>query len=482
MDKELINEGEKLSIEEESNLFFKAQKACRADLLLIETNTTGIISDIAKVHRMFLEDPNVINETVELIEKGHSRGYSYSQVVDKYILYLSNNKDAYLSKRVDDFKDIKYRMLMRMYKRKIEKTYTKDTILVVETLYPSLVLNAHPKVKGIISSKGSHLTHAAILTKEKGISYVVSNKTFKNDTFVLLDSDNNQIIENPSKDALKVIKENNLNSLKQTYHKTGFKLFLNVSSNNPVHKQITPYIDGIGLFRTEHLILSYEIYPTLDKQTTAYKSILKQMYPKPVKVRLFDFAGDKNVYFLEGNHVNQFQYFGLLNEVYEDQLKALLLANESFGNLEIMIPMIRDVKEYNYVKQAIETLHKTLKLKKPQPKLGIMVETKEVYHNLALYKDVDFMSIGTNDLSQDLLNIKRRNINYQDTIDEMLKAIKTIHAFAHENDIDYSICGDLASHQSSLQLLIEAGERHFSMPETFIKDALDIIDTYLKNE
>ncbi len=484
MEKELVNEGEKLSVEAESQLFHNAKDSCVNDLFLVEEKTTGIVRDIVRVHRMFLEDPKVIEETLTLIKEGNSRGYSYTKVVDKYINYLKNNNDEYLIKRIDDFIDIKYRMLMRMYKQKIEQSFNKDTIVVVDQLLPSLVFNAPPKVVGIISKTGSALTHAAILAKEKGISYVVTNKRFKEDSLVILDSEQNRIIENPTKDLLKIAKESNIiHKLTQedTFNTSGFHLYLNLSSSESIDKLVKNHIEGVGLFRTEHIVLGSEIYPTFETQVVIYKHLLKQMYPKKVKIRLFDFTGDKKLFFLNNEFIDSFQLFGILHHVYEEQLKALLFSNEGLGNLEVMIPMIRDDKEFSHVKDLIQTLKETHNLKGEVPNVGIMMETKEGFNQILKYKDVAFMSIGTNDLSYELFGISREKaIDYHHYAKLMIEPIKTISQFCRKHQIEYSICGDLASHEDALTKLIHAQEKHFSIPHAFLKQALTIIDLYNK--
>lgn len=479
MNQVFLNHEKTLSIKEESNLFFKAQQLCINDLNLIALKTTGIVKDIIRVHQMFLEDPKVIDETLALIQAGHSRGYSYSVVVDKYIGYLKNNGNDYLRQRIDDFIDIKYRMLMRMYQKTFKQSFTKDTILVVDVLLPSMVLNAHPRIKGIISKTGSHLTHAAILAKEKDIAYVISNQRLKDDTIVMLDSETKTIIENPTDTEVEEKLTESVMVLDTAYDLKDIKLYLNISHNEKLTKNMLKAIAGIGLFRTEHILIGSQVYPTRDIQTKIYQTILKQLHPKKVRVRLFDFTGDKAPYFLGEDLIKEYRFYDMLHEIYKEQIEALLKANEGFGNLEVMIPMVRDKKEYDNVKMHLQEQHQTLKLKTEIPQLGIMLETKEAYENLEAFKEVAFMSIGTNDLSKELLNIDRDQvIDYDSYTNQMIKPIQTITNFCRRYGIEYTLCGDLASNQQALFKLLNHQEKHFSMPKTAINQAIKTIVSY----
>lgn len=475
-----------LSVEEETLLFLHAQEACIHDLYVVEEKTSGVIRDIIRTHRMLVDDPRVIEETVLLIKKGNSRGYSYSLVIDTYIKHLQNNKDPYMASRSDDLIDIKYKMIQKMYENSIVEDFNKETIVCVNVLLPSMVMNASSYVKGFISREGSYLSHAAILAKEMGLSYIITDQVFLDDDFVVIDAINKQIFINPKEEEIKQFEARNIqtSTQKNEYNLGGFRVFLNVSSTQKINlKKHLPYIEGIGLFRTEHLVLKKETYPSFTEQVSIYKKALKSVYPKKVRIRLFDFSGDKTPYFLQKEHIKEFEYCGPLHKMYHDQLKAILFAYEAYQNAEIMIPMIRDVKEYHHVIEAIDLIMKKNGFINPIPRVGIMLETLDAFEDLSTFKKVDFINVGSNDLSRELIGMARDKVSdYNKYAEAMIEPLKTISKFCKRHNIDYVLCGDLSGRRESLERLIKAQEKSFSIPEPFLKEALEIITLYNKEK
>ncbi len=468
----------------EQQIFLKAQKKCLDELFSLEEITTGDIQDIIRVHRLFIADNSVSDEVLTRInDLKETAGYAYQSVVNNHIKLLANNGNSYLKERQYDLVDIREQMLNVMYDNNYKQTFLAPTILIVDYLYPSLVLNLPPKVKAIIARDGGHLTHAAILAKEKGIPYVVMPELdLENDQLLILNTEKESLIINPCSEKLSLYEKTSpVRSLKQfaNYQPSEFNLYLNLSSLINLNSKLIPYIAGVGLFRTEHLVLNNNEFPFKEKQIEIYQKLLATFYPKPVKIRLFDFHGDKRPYFLKENSAEYFSLNGPLKQIYHNQLQALLIANEVYGNLEIIIPMINNRQEYDRVLNYLKTYKKENYLIRDLPKLGIMLETKKAYEELQQFQEVDFINVGTNDLGAELLGIERDIIsdffaNYQ----LLLEPLQRIADFCARNKIECLICGDIASHKKSFVELLEKGFKTFSIASGFFIEALEEIASY----
>lgn len=455
---------EELSIEKERELFFKAKNLCLDELFILESKTTGEIKDNLRNLRDFLEDSSINNKTLELIGKGFSRGYSYNKALDEYFKKIKSNE---LKNLVNNFHNIKDFMLIKMYSHRLEKLPKKDLIVVVDELTNFLLLNIPSNVKGIITKKEPFKPFLKTLVNEKDLSLVVSEKDFKNDTFVVLDMENNKILFEKKEISKPETKE---------YQKEGYKILLNVSSFNAVDEKTKELIDGIGIFKTECLFLS-KGYVNKREQISIYKNILKEMYPKKVRIRLFDFKNDKKPYFLKENLTHAFNLFGCLYHLYEEQIEAMLYANEGLGNLEIIIPKVNEANEFRQAVEVVKTISENNQLKESLPKIGVMLGTKESFDKLSQFKDVGFMVINTNELSKELLNFNELDSsNYKNYTKSMIEIIKIISTFCRKKNIDYQIIGDMVNKEFSLSMLIQRQEKSFSIPKSFLNKVLEIIN------
>lgn len=465
---------------EEEKLLTHSIKELIEKLKVLKSKTNENVKDIIEVYLAFLKDEVVKSEAINRIyEKGESAGASYNNVINKYINKLNGSENDYLKQRVKDFSDIKDKVINQMYNNKEQLHFDKPTILVVDHLTTSQALTLKSEVKAVISRVGGALSHAAIIIKEKNIPYIISNKKFSNDKIVYLDT-NKKILKETNKTKLQVINDKNKNMPPEITN-LNIKLYLNMSSIEDLNNPQNEYYDGVGLVRSELLWVNNFSYPYVNKQINYYKKILSEFYPKPVSIRLFDIKKDKTLFNIITEQPKEFSLAGDFKEIYKEQLKALILANEPYGNLNIIIPMIRNEKEYKNVKVYLETLKENLKLLREIPNLGIMVETKESLYNIKEYKDVDFVSIGTNDLAKEFFNINReQSFNRNEIIDQVLDEISSTKEFLTENKIPYIFCGDLVSTKYGLTKLLKNGELSFSIAGGFLKEAVKTINNYLK--
>lgn len=452
---------EELSIKKERELFFKAKNLCLEELFILESKTTSETKNILRILRDFLEDPNINSKTLELIENGFSRGYSYIKAVDNY---LENLKDSKLKKIVNNFNNVRDFMLIKMYGQKLKNLPKKDLVLVVDELSSFLLLNIPSNVKGIITKKEPLKPFLKTLINEKDLLVIVSKEDYKNDTFVLLDGENNKILFEKKESA---------KTEKKQCHKENFQVYLNVSSISVIDDEIKELIDGIGILKTEYLFLG-KGYVDKKEQISIYRDILREMYPKRVKIRLFDFKNDKKPYFLRDDLSYE---FNLCDYLYEEQLEAILEANEGLGNAEIIIPQINAVSEFRQAVAVIKIIYKNNKCKELLPKIGIMLETKEAFDNLSTFKEESFMVINASELSKELLGFDKNELNnYKNYNNNVIEIIKIVSAFCRKNNIDYLITGDLLGNKTILNMLIQRRERAFSIPKSFLNKTLEVIN------
>lgn len=463
------------SIKEEK-LFLKGINNYKNNLMLLQQRTNGNSKRIIETYIAFLNDEIVNNEVILRIkDNNESAGFAYNQVIDKYVGLLKKAADKYLKERANDFLDLKEKVLNEIYQKHDVLAFDKPTILVVDNLNSSLVFNLPKEVKGIIAKKGGELSHAAILMKEKKIPYVVKDSSFENDLVITLDANNKTIIK---EEAYYAEDKEELN-LKLTNINDEINLYLNLSSIADLNNKYKNIYKGIGLVRSEHLFALELTYPILEKQIDYYKEILVGFYNKEVTIRLFDLKKDKGSHFFIADDVDEFKFNGEFSELYKEQLKALVLANEPYGNLKITIPMIRSINEYIEVKNYLQSLKKELNLIRPTPGLGIMVETKEALKDLMMYDAVSFIGIGTNDLMKELYNISRGSeLNSQRYLNYIYQDLKIIKEFSHKYAIPYLYCGDLVSTEVGLQKLLDNGEKSFSIAGGFLEAAVKVINNY----
>lgn len=473
----------------EKRVFIDAINNYVSDLYEIENKMQGEGKQIVAAHRYLVSDHVVGNEVFSRIKlNSETAGYAYIKVIDKHIAELKKSHNELFKERIADFEDVKYQVLSRIYNKKFKQNFNGPTILIVNEVLPSMILNLSKNVKGIIARKGSTLSHAAILVKEKGIPLIViKNINIKNNTFIAIDTQTKLIDINPDADTKKAyqtrgrINTYKLNDRKKTYLKN-FNLQLNISGPEDFLQSSLKHVDGIGLFRTEHLFLKSPHYLTMEEQTLIYEKVALKSFPKYVNIRLVDFKGDKSPSYLKNLDLNEFLFFGPLNEIYKEQIEAIIRANEKYGNLRIMIPMIRQIEEYHHVRDYMNLVLDNLNRVRLTPalKLGVMLETFEAFENLNDYKTVDFISIGTNDLSTELYLTDRSKItDYVYHTKSMIEPIKTISKFSKRHNIPYSICGDLASNTDSFSKLLRSQEIGFSFPESFLNQAIYLINTYV---
>ena len=409
-----------------------------------------------------------------------------------------------MQQRATDMRDIKTRMqrvLMDAESVNIA-ALPEGTILIAKDLTPSMTAGINPKnVMGIVTELGGKTSHSAILARALEIPAVVAVADFisgvKNGDEVILDGDQGDVYVNPEasvekeytakRDEFLAAKEELKKYIgKPTITKDGVtvELVANIGKPADVDKVLQYDGEGVGLFRTEFLFMDRNSMPTEEEQFEAYKKVAEALKGKPVIIRTLDIGGDKEIPYM-GLEKDENPFLGYRairlcldrkEDIYKPQLRALLRAS-AFGNIKIMIPLVTCIDEYREVRTIIDELMLEMDRQgieyNKDIQVGIMVETAAASLIADIFaKEVDFFSIGTNDLTQYTMSVDRGNDKisylYSTFNPAVLRSIKRIITCAREAGIMVGMCGEAASDPMLIPLLLAFGLNEFSMSASAI--------------
>ncbi len=424
--------------------------------------------------------------------------YIYHDESKRVIKQLGNSNDAYLRERIQDIEAVTGRLVSRMRgeKRVTLKNFKGATVLVARYLTPGDILALSVRRNlGFATGIGGTTSHTALIAKSLSVPAVVGlggiAEEISSGQRVIIDGYRGLFIINPSASTIKKYRQlkksesqlkHQLAQLKDkaAVTKDGFKvdILANIELPNEVPKVISAGASGIGLYRTEYLFLTRTEFPTFDEQYRAYSSILRRMGKKPVVIRTFDLGGDKFPGATGKNYqLNPFLGWRAIRvcldrpDIFKIQLKALLKASR-WGNLSIMIPMISNYEELVKTKEIIEECKQELQKKRVRFSenipLGVMLEVPSavlIAEHLA--DEVDFFSIGTNDLIQYTMAVDRGNELlaelYQSFHPSVLSLIKSAVSAAHGSRLKVSVCGEMAADPIGAVLLAGLGVDELSV-------------------
>ncbi len=462
-------------------------------------------------HIMLLEDEELEQEIIDLIKKDHATAdaAAYS-VIDGQAKALEELDDEYLKERAADVRDIGKRLLQNILGLHIVDlgAIAEESILVAKDLTPSETAQLNlKKVLGFITDIGGRTSHTSIMARSLEIPAIVGtgNVTtqIKNGDFLILDGVNNKIYVNPTdaeQEELKAIQtqylseKHELAKLKDlpaiTLDGHQVEVCANIGTVRDVAGAERNGAEGVGLYRTEFLFMDRDSLPTEEEQFQAYKAVAEAMGSQAVIVRTMDIGGDKELPYMNlPKEDNPFLGWRAIRiamdrkEILHAQLRAILRAS-SFGKLRIMFPMIISVEEVRALKAELELLKTQLreegKAFDETIEVGIMVETPAsavIARHLA--KEVDFFSIGTNDLTQYTLAVDRGNdlIShlYNPMTPSVLGLIKQVIDASHAEGKWTGMCGELAGDERATLLLLGMGLDEFSMSAISIPSIKKII-------
>ncbi|XMB87096.1 phosphoenolpyruvate--protein phosphotransferase [Mycoplasmatota bacterium WC44] len=463
-------------------------------------------AQVFQAHLLILKDEEMLKQIRDMIKEKISAEYSVFSIRNNFIKIFENMKYEYMKDRALDIKDVTNRLLAHLTNKKIQDLtlIEEEVILIANDLTPSDTAQLDKKyIKGFITEIGGKTSHTAIMSRSLEIPAIVGAKNALNlindGDLILLDGSNGEIIINPTQldheEFIKkqVVYENKLFEYinKETYTKNGNKVELvcNIGNLDDLKSVISNGAEGIGLFRTEFLFMERNNFPSEDDQFIVYKSVLEKMENKPVVIRTLDIGGDKELSYLNiQKELNPFLGVRAIRlclnkiEIFKTQLRALLRAS-SFGNLKIMFPMIATLNELREVKSILSELKEELissGIHIGDYEVGMMMEVPSAAIIADLFaEEVDFLSIGTNDLIQYTMAADRMNEGvsylYQPFNPAVIRLIKNIIDASHENGIWTGMCGEMASDINAIPLLIGLGIDELSVSASLVLEVRETI-------
>ncbi len=475
-------------------------------------------ANIFSAHKMMLQDEEFIHKvTSKIREEKVNAEYAVKEVIWQYIVLFGEIEDEYIKARVQDLRDI-YNRITRILLG-IEKTDLRTLkgkyILVAEDLFPSDIAFINKDVIiGIVTEDGGIASHTSIIAKSLEIPAIAGAKGIINllreEDVIVIDGQKGLLLVNPTEEELKLYKQrkDNIEEFKRSIHKmkgmktiskdgVKVKLVANIGSPNDVENVIENDGEGIGLFRTEFLYMNKDRLPTEEEQFEAYRSVVERLDGKSVIIRTLDVGGDKDIPYLKLRKERN-PFLGLrairlsLNrtDIFKTQLRALLRASY-YGNIKIMFPLISTMEELRHTKMILEEVKDDLEKEKipfnRSIQIGIMVEIPSVAIQSRLFaKEVDFFSIGTNDLIQYTLAVDRGNHDvsylYNHYNPAVLTLIKMIIDNGHKEGVWVNMCGEAASDEKLIPILLAMGLDEFSVNPTSILKARWIINNTSKKD
>lgn len=503
------------NIKKEIERFFEGRKKSIQQLTEIKIKTRKVLGkkkeSIFEGHIMLLEDEELEQEVISLIkEKNISAAAATELIIEGQAKALEELKDEYLNNRAIDVRDIGSRLLKNILNLNIIdlNNINSEVILIAKDLTPSETAQINLKyILGFITDLGGRTSHTSIMARSLEIPAIVGTgnitKIVKNNDYLILDSINNQIFINPSNQLINqkkeiknkyILKKNKLIALKSLHATTidghNIKIGSNIGDLKDIDSAKKNGAECIGLYRTEFLFMGRNSLPTENEQFQAYKKIAELMKNKSVIIRTMDIGGDKDLPYMnlpkEENPFLGWRAIRILidrKEILHTQLNAILRAS-AFGKIYILFPMIISVEEIRFLKSEIKKLKIQLSnnniLFDKNIKIGIMIETPaSAIIAEYLIKEVDFFSIGTNDLTQYTLAVDRGNdlIShlYNPMNPSVLKLIKKVIDISHSNGKWTGMCGELAGDERATVLLLGMGLDEFSMSSISIPKIKNII-------
>lgn len=466
-------------------------------------------AQIFEVYQMMLEDDDYNDSVKSIIETQMVNAeYAVATTGDNFAAMFAAMEDEYFQARAVDMKDISERVIDVLMGIGEAKSWDEPSIIVAEDLAPSETVQFDKsKLLGFVTKLGSSNSHTAILARTMNIPALIQIDIQEewNGKMAVIDGFSGEFYIDPEPEILekyqakKEEQEAHRRLLaeqkgKPTVTKGGkaIKLFANIGSVSDLPAAMSNDAGGIGLFRSEFLYLESETYPTEDEQFKAYKMVAETMAGKKVIIRTLDIGADKQVdYFDLDKEENPAMGLRAIRicltrpEIFKTQLRALLRAS-AYGNIAVMYPMIISVEEVRQIKAIMEDVKKELDdagIAYGNVEQGIMIETPAAAMiSDLLAKEVDFFSIGTNDLTQYTLAIDRQNAKLDEFYDPhheaVLRMIEMVVDNAHKAGIWAGICGELGADMELTERFLAMGVDELSVSPTFIYPVRQIIREY----
>lgn len=506
------------NIEQEVERFMTALRRSEKELKKIERVTTRKIgrlySDLFQAQIMLLEDPvltsNIASRIREELKPAH---LVIEQEFEQYLGNFINSADQIFRERAADLHDIKERIIRNLHIRKLHSWVPEGSIVVSHHLSPAdIILLSRSNIKGFATDTGGKTSHISLICKSLNIPIVVGLGNFSQKAVsgsrIILDGNNGLVITNPLDETVdtylkkreeesKREADDSIMAHRHAFTRCGVRISVcsNIDFKEEIEHLDSMGAEGVGLFRTENLFLDDLKPPKEAAQQEYYREMSEMLTPKPLVIRLFDIGGDKLIYSPVKEPNPNLGWRGVrilidVPEILDTQLQAVIRAN-IHGNIDVLIPMISSVEEIMHIKQAIEKHYKHIRSLTTEPLdkpgVGAMIEMPAAVELIdEITRIVDFVSIGTNDLTQYTLAVDRNNLIVQDLFEKFHPAIiRQLHRIintAQKNHCRVSLCGDMGSDPLATPYLIGCGLREFSIVSSDIPALKAMVGKYTVEE
>ena len=486
---------------DEIRVFYKALDAAREDMRRLSKRMKATVAE--EEHALFdvylrILDKDSLGAEVEQVIRAEqiSAQAALATVIKKHVSQFESMEDDYLRERASDFRDLGRRVLAELqWSQREEIAYPKRTILIGEEVTAAALAEVpEGQLAGVVSVKGSNNSHVAILARALGVPTVMGLRGLKVESVsrraLIVDGYYGHVYISPSRSLLSEFKllaqeEQDLNqslvSLRDKPAETtdSYRVSLQVNTGLAMDAGLSMSVgaEGVGLYRSEVPFMSRDRFPSEDEQTIIYRQTLKAFAPRFVTMRTLDVGGDKILPYFPIAEDNPYLGWRGIRvtldhpDVFLVQVRAMMRASEELNNLRIMLPMVTnlsEVEEATYlIEQAFEELlEEGCAIEKPR--IGVMIEVPAAaYLAREIAKRVDFISVGSNDLTQYLLAVDRNNARVAGLYDSlhpaMLRVLLKVVEGGHAAGVEVSICGEMASDPLAVILLIAMGFDTLSM-------------------
>lgn len=459
--------------------------------------------EIFEAHLLILDDMHLLDSIKNnILQKKHSAEYSVEFEFNKYIEQMRKTNDPAMIERSNDIEDIKFRIIRNLQRKRWESILKQSVIIVAKNLTPAdTILFTRNDVLAYVSEAGGLTSHAAIIARALNIPAVLGIhgifNELQNDDFIIVDGFEGLVIQNPSPETLTLYKNKieEYNAKKKKYAKLSnikcktkdnhqVKLLANIDFLDEIPFAIASGAKGVGLFRTENLFFQKGSFPSESEQMEAYLDLVEKFYPNTVTIRAFDLGGDKiksDESYYENNPFLGWRGIRLLldlKNIFKTQLRAILRSS-IYKNVRVMIPMVSSIDEIIEAKKILEEVKDELRFNRikfdESIKFGIMAEVPSIIYCLKeASKYIDFVSVGTNDLTQYLLAVDRGNErvfkSYQEFHPALIRSLRQVTKELNRTKVEVGICGELASNIKAVPLLLGLGYNVLSVNEYLLPE------------
>ena len=484
----------------EQEHFLHSVSLVKQEVKVLVTNMQGLLPDeeiaLFDAYLMILDGESLIGDVCKGIQSGNWAPGSLREVIASHVRVFSEMEDPYLRERAEDIRDLGHRILNKLEQKTQDNiSYPNNTILVGEEISASTLAEIPTnKIAGIVSVHGSGTSHTAILARALGIPAVLGVTelpvVYIDGMDVIVDGYSGQVYVNPSVQVVNEYKRlkkeeralsRELMDLRDLDSVTTDGIHVPLHANTGLISDISPALksgaEGVGLYRTEFPFMIRDQFPGEEEQYTIYRQVLDSFAPRPVTMRTLDIGGDKELPYFPIKEDNPFLGWRGIRitldhpEIFMVQIRAMLRANVGLDNLRLMLPMVSTLHEIDEAHELIQRAHEELLeegIENSLPPIGTMIEVPSLIYQMdALSQRVDFISIGSNDLTQYLLAVDRNNANVADLYDfldpSVIHALQFIAMGARKNKVPVSVCGEMAGDPMAAIILLGIGINTLSM-------------------